>query len=74
MKRTYEDKVITVIFKNGETGTFEHCLNVYETEGYVEIIEDYTRELEEMAERGENFTLPPDKAKLFAEALRHTEL
>lgn len=40
----------------------------------VEIIEDYTREMEEMAERGESFTLPPDKAKLFAEALRYTEL
>ena len=24
--------------------------------------------------RGESFTLPPDKAKLFAEALRYTEL
>lgn len=40
----------------------------------VEIIEDYIRELEEMAERSETFTLPPDKAKLFAEALRYTEL
>lgn len=38
MKRTYEDKAITVIFKNGETGTFEHCLNIYETEGEYNII------------------------------------
>jgi hypothetical protein len=38
MKRTYEEKVITVIFKNGETGTFEHCLNVYEMEGEYNII------------------------------------
>lgn len=38
MKRTYEDKVITVIFKNGETDTFEHCLYVYETEGEYNII------------------------------------
>ena len=29
MKKTYEMKVITVIFKSGETATFEHCLDVY---------------------------------------------
>lgn len=26
-------KVITVIFKNGETATFENCLDVYEMRG-----------------------------------------
>ena len=38
MKRTYETKVVTVIFKNGETGTFENCLDIYEMEGEYNII------------------------------------
>lgn len=39
----------------------------------IEIIEDYTKEMEYRAEEGELFVLPPEKAKLFAEALRYTE-
>ena len=38
MKRTYDTKVVTVIFKSGETATFENCLNIYESEGVYNII------------------------------------
>lgn len=38
MKKTYETKVITVIFKNGQTGTFDNCLDIYEKEGEYNII------------------------------------
>ena len=33
----YELKVITVIFKDGTTGTFEHCISHYENDGYYDI-------------------------------------
>lgn len=39
----------------------------------VEIIEDYTREMEWVSENEMAFILPPEKAALFAEALRYTE-
>lgn len=38
MKRTYETKVITIIFKNGESATFENCLDIYTMEGEYNII------------------------------------